>query len=114
MAKKQKADRQDPHSNKSLAIRLTLEKMPAAKASEVAAAVLTNYGHKVKPTLIYLVKSKANLRSDRRSRKSGQRGVKAPMNSAATWTAAIRSAQHLLKATGSVANATAVLRAVDG
>jgi hypothetical protein len=64
---------------------------------------------KVTPTLVYQVTSKANLRSDQRSKKPGQRGVKAPMNSAATWTAAIRSAQHLLKATGSVANATAVL-----
>jgi hypothetical protein len=114
MSKKQKADRSDPKNNKSLAIRTVLAKMPNAKGGEIVAAVRAEYGLKVTPTLVYFVKSKANLRSDRRSKKPGQRGVKAPMNTAATWTAAIRSAQHLLKATGSVANATAVLRAVDG
>ena len=114
MAKKTTADRSDPRKNKSLAIRNILAKMPSAKGGEVVAAVRSAYGLKVTPTLVYLVKSKANLRSDRRSKKPGQRGVVAPMNSAATWTDAIRSAQHLLKATGSVANAMAVLRAVDG
>lgn len=115
MAKKApKADRTDPTKNKSLAIRTILEKMPNAKAREIVDAVKSEYGHSVTGTLVYLVKSKANLRTDRRSKKPGQRGVKAPMDSAATWTAAIRSAQHLLKATGSVDNAVAVLRAVEG
>ena len=39
MAKKAKADRDDPKKNKSLAIRNVLAKMPGAKAAEVAAAV---------------------------------------------------------------------------
>lgn len=114
MAKKSKADRSDPKKNKSLAIREILGSMPTAKVSEVVVAVKSKYGHKVTPTLIYLVRSKANLRTNRRSKKPSQRGVKAPMNSAETWTDAIRSAQHLLKATGSVENAVAVLRAVEG
>jgi hypothetical protein len=113
MAKKSKADRSDPKKNKSLAIRNVLAKMPNAKGGEVVATVRAEYGLKVTPTLVYLVKSKANLRTDRRSKKPGQRGVRAPMNSAATWTDAIRSAQHLLKATGSIENAIAVLRAVE-
>ena len=113
MAKKSKADRSDPKKNKSLAIRNILAKTPGAKGGEVVAAVRSEYGLKVTPTLVYLVKSKANLRSDRRTKKPGQRGAKAPMNSAATWTDAIRSAQHLLKTTGSLDNAIAVLRAVE-
>ena len=37
-----------------------------------------------------------------------------PMNSAALWVDAIKTARELLKATGSVANATALLKAIDG
>jgi len=114
MAKKaSKTDRNDPRSNKSLAIRNVIANLPKAKGAEIVAAVQSEYGLKVTPTLVYLVKSKSNMKATRRSQKPSDRGVKAPMNSAATWTDAIRSAQHLLKATGSVQNAVAVLRAVE-
>jgi hypothetical protein len=36
------------------------------------------------------------------------------MNSAASWVDAIRLAKQLLRATGSVDNAKAILKAVDG
>jgi hypothetical protein len=36
------------------------------------------------------------------------------MKSAALWVDAIKAARQLLKQTGSVANATALLKAVDG
>jgi hypothetical protein len=111
MAKKKRAQRQDPHANKSLAIRLMLEKMPAAKASDVAAAVLTNYGHRVTPTLIYLVKSKANIKSARRGPVSSP-PVAAP-SSAASWVESIKLARRLLQSTGSVENAIAILKAVE-
>ena len=108
-----KGDRNDPRDNKSLAIRTILERMPNAKAREIIDAVKTQYGHDVTGTLVYLVKSKANIRKTRRSKAPGERGAAAPMNSAKTWTDAIRSAQHLLKSTGSLDNAIAVLRAVE-
>jgi len=113
MAKKSKADRSDPQKNKSLAIRNVVSKMPTAKASEIVTAVQAEYGHKVTPTLVYLVKSKANLKSNRRAKKANGAGVKAPMNSAATWVDAIRLARQLLKATDSVPNAVAILKAVE-
>ena len=113
MAKKSKSDRSNPGKNKSLAIRNVLARMPSAKAAEIVEAVQKEYGHKINPTLVYLVKSKANIKSDRRSTKRSERGAKAPMNSAATWVDAIRLGKQLLKVTGSVANATAILKAVD-
>lgn len=112
MAKRAKADRTDPSKNKSLAIRNVLAKLPKAKAAEVAAAVKSEYGHTVTPTLIYLVKSKANVKATRRGRpKSGASGT--PMGSAAEWVHSIKLARQLLKACGSVENASAILRAVD-
>ncbi|MBL8848817.1 MAG: hypothetical protein JNG89_04005 [Planctomycetaceae bacterium] len=114
MAKKAKSDREDPKKNKSLAIRNALAKMPGAKASEVAAAVEAEYGHKISQTLVYLVKSKVNMGAGKRGKKSkGAPRTAAPMNSAATWVDAIRLGKQLLKATGSVENATAILKAVD-
>ena len=112
MAKKAKADRDDPKKNKSLAIRNVLAKMPGAKAAEVAAAVEAEYGHKISQTLVYLVKSKVNMRTGRKKSKAPR--TAAPMNSAATWVDAIRLGKQLLRATGSVENATAILKAVDG
>ena len=114
MAKKSKADRTDPKKNKSLAIRSVVATMPNAKAKEIVAAVQTEYGLKVTPTLVYLVKSKSNMKADRRARKPDGGGVKVPMNSAASWVDAIRLAKQLLRATGSVDNAKAILKAVDG
>ena len=85
MAKKAKADRQDPRSNKSLAIREIIAKMPKAKAAEIVEAVKAQYGHTVTPTLVYLVKSKSNVK------KAGRKSGKAPtMGSAAEWVESIK------------------------
>jgi len=112
MANKAKADRTDPKKNKSLAIRNVLAKLPKAKAAEVAAAVKSEYGHTVTPTLIYLVKSKVNVKAARRGRpRTGASG--APMGSAAEWVQSIKLARQLLKASGSVENASAILKSVD-
>jgi hypothetical protein len=99
-----KTDRSDPHSNKSLAIRNMLKKMPNSRASDVAAAVKKGYGHEVSQNMIYMVKTKANMAADRRE---------SPITTAALWVDAIKTARQLLKATGSVANATALLKALD-
>ena len=90
--------------------------MPTAKAAEVAAAVKKEYGHIVKQNMVYMVKTKANMAADSRPRRAKQNGSTrngAP-SSAAEWVGAIKIARQLLKATGSVANATALLKAVDG
>lgn len=113
MAKKSKADRSDPKKNKSLAIRTVLAKLPKAKAAEVVVAVRQEFGHKVNPTLVYLVKSKQNMRADGRPKRVKGTPSSVPMNSAATWVVAIRLSRELLKVTGSVANATAILKAVE-
>ena len=116
MAKKSKSDRSDPRKNKSLAIRTVLVKLPTARAAEVVAAVKKEYGHNVKQNMVYMVKTKANMAADGRPRRSKQNGSSrsgAP-SSAAEWVGAIKIARQLLKATGSVANATALLKAVEG
>ena len=113
MAKKTPSDRSDPRNNKSLAIRNVLKRMPTAKAREVAGTVKKEYGHQVGPNMIYMVKTKMNMAMDGRPRRAG--GAKSsPMTSAALWVEAIKMARQLLKATGSVANATALLKAVEG
>jgi hypothetical protein len=83
---------------------MLLKRMPNAKASEVAAAVKKEYGHEVSQNMIYMVKTKSNMAADRRE---------SPITSAALWVDAIKTARQLLKATGSVANATALLKALD-
>jgi hypothetical protein len=108
-----KADRSDPKSNKSLAIRHVLKKMPGAKANEMAAVVKRDYGHEVSKNMIYMVKAKTNMFADGRDRTQRLSSDGNPMNSAATWVDAIKAARALLKATGSVANATAMLKALD-
>ena len=108
-----KADRSDPKSNKSLAIRHVLKKMPGAKASVMATAVKRDYGHDVSKNMIYMVKAKTNMFADGRDRTQRLSSDGNPMNSAATWVDAIKAARALLKATGSVANATAMLKALD-
>jgi len=106
-------DRSDPKSNKSLAIRIVLKKMPAAKAKDVAAAVEKEFGHHVGQNMVYMVKTKSNMASDGRAKKRIS-GVKdTPMKTAALWVEAIKIARGLLKSTGSVANATALLKALD-
>jgi hypothetical protein len=114
MAKKlvpTKSERTDPKKNKSLAIRLVLRKKPTAKASEVAAAVKKEFGHTINPNQIYMIKTKANMASDGRPRKTERNDT--PLTSAALWVDAIKIARQLLKATGSVPNAVAILKALD-
>jgi hypothetical protein len=114
--KASKSDRSDPKKNKSLAIRTVLGKMPNAKASEVVAGVKKEFGHDVKLNMVYMVKTKVNMASDggpSRSRANGSKSNGAP-SSAAEWVGAIKIARQLLKATGSVPNAAALLKAVDG
>lgn len=115
MAKKAKGDRNNPKQNKSLAIRLVLKAKPKAKAAEVAQAVKAQYGHKVSPTFVYLVRSKSNVRkAGRKAAKSNGTATAASMGSASDWVGAIRLARALLQCSGSVENATAILRAVEG
>ncbi|HEY3965758.1 MAG TPA: hypothetical protein VGM05_14465 [Planctomycetaceae bacterium] len=116
MAKKsssKSSDRTDPKKNKSLAIRLVLKKMPGAKASEVAEAVNKEFGHHVHQNMVYMVKTKSNMASDGRPRRRKSEGRDNPLSSAALWVEAIKISRQLLKATGSVANATALLKALD-
>ena len=116
MAKKptlSNSERHDPKKNKSLAIRLVLKKKPSAKASEVVTAVKKEYGHTISPNQIYMIKTKANMASDGRPRKAGAAKSDTPMVSAALWVDAIKTARQLLKATGSVPNAIAILKALD-
>lgn len=115
MAKKKpsKSDRSDPKKNKSLAIRLVLKKMPTAKAVEVADAVQKEYGHKISHNMIYMVKTKGNMASDGRPKKV-RVNKGSPLQSTALWVEAITIARKLIKVTGSLANATALLKAVDG
>jgi hypothetical protein len=111
-----KSDRSDPKKNKSLAIRTVLARTPSAKASEVVASVKKEFGHDVKQNMVYMVKTKVNMAADgrpTRSRANGRASNGAP-SSAAEWVDAIKIARQLLKATGSVANAAALLKAVDG
>lgn len=117
MAKKatpSNSDRSDPKKNKSLAIRLVLKKKPSATAADVAAAVKKEYGHTVNANRIYMVKTKTNMASDGRPKKENAIKNGTPMTSAALWVDAIKTARQLLKATGSVPNAIALLKAVDG
>lgn len=108
------SDRANPKKNKSLAIRNTLQKMPTAKASEVVAAVKKEYGHTVNENRIYMVKTKLNMAAGGRSRKSKSSNNGVSMTNAASWVDAIKTARQLLKATGSIPNAIAILKAVDG
>jgi len=106
-------DRTDPKQNKSLAIRMVLGKMPSAKASEVADAVKKEFGHNVHANMVYMVKTKSNMALDGRPRRRKSDPRSTPMATAAAWVASIKLARELLKATGSVANATALLKALD-
>ena len=118
MAKKKtsdNSDRSDPNSNKSLAIRTILAKSPNAKASDIAADVKREFGHDVGKHMIYMVKTKSNMATDGRAKrvrntKSNQQS--SPLTTEAMWVDAIRQARQLLKSTGSVANATALLKAL--
>jgi hypothetical protein len=117
MAKKKASrdvNRSDPKSNKSLAVRLVLRKMPKARASEVVRAVKEEYGHTISNNMVYMVKTKTNMAADGRPKRTKTSPRDNPMTSASLWVDAIKMGRQLLKATGSVANATALLKAIDG
>ncbi len=107
------SDRSNPKINKSLAIRLVLRKMPTAKAAELAAAVKKEYGHDVSKNMVYMVKTKTNMVADRKEKRQKFSRGSNPMTSAALWVDAIKIAKQLLTATGSVSNATSLLKALD-
>jgi hypothetical protein len=107
------SDRTDPRKNKSLAIRKILQRMPNAKATDVVATVRKEFGHDVKQNMVYMVKTKANMAADGRAGKTGNHS-RSPISSAAQWVQAIKIARQLLRATGSAANATALLKAIEG
>lgn len=106
------SDRSDPKKNKSLAIRNMLKKMPTAKATEIVQAVKKEYGHTVNPNRVYMVKTKGNMAATRKRTKTPT--SKGSPVGAAKWVEAIKIARQLLDVTGSVDNATALLKAVDG
>lgn len=111
MSAKRSSDRNDPKKNKSLAIRMVINAMPGAKASEVADAVKKQYGHNIKPNMVYMVKTKTNMAAT-------SKATKKPLSKgrpvgAAQWVEAIKIARQLLNATGSVDNATALLKAIS-
>jgi hypothetical protein len=117
MAKKpvlSQSERTDPKKNKSLAIRLILKNKPNAKASEIAALVKKEFGHMINTNQIYMIKTKANMASDGRPRKMAAATNDTPLTSPALWVDAIKTARQLLKVTGSVPNAIAILKAMDG
>jgi hypothetical protein len=116
MAKKpplSQSERTNPKKNKSLAIRLVLKKKPNAKASEIAETVKKEFGHTINTNQIYMIKTKANMASDGRPKKAGTANNDTPLNSPALWVDAIKTARQLLKVTGSVPNAIAILKALD-
>lgn len=108
-----KVDRANPRKNKSLAIRTVLKKLPNAKAKEVAEAVKKEFGHKVGENMVYMVKTKSNMATDGRPKRTKAAPRHSPMTTGAEWLEAIKMARSLLKTTGSVANATALLRALE-
>src|SRR5947209_7039784 len=108
------SDRSDPRKNKSLAIRTVMKKMPNAKAAEIVAAVKKDFGHDVKQNMVYMVKTKANMAADARATNKVGRRSDSPIQSAAQWVEAIKLGRQLLRATGSVANAAALLKAIEG
>ncbi len=117
MAKKNaengKMNRGDPRNNKSLAIRQMLKKLPRAKASDIVAGVKKEYGQEVSKNMVYMVKTKANMVSDGRPRRTPGQQSDVPMKTAALWVDAIKTARQLLKSTGSMANAVALLKAIE-
>ena len=115
MAKKASSDssRTDPRENKSLAIRTMIDRMPKAKASEIAAGVKKEFGHDVKQNMVYMVKTKLNMKANRK-RRGRPPGARATVRSLQPqWVEAIKIGRQLLQATGSAANATALLKAIE-
>jgi|SRR5882724_4612257 len=115
MAKKAaNSDRSDPRKNKSLAIRTVLRKTPNAKASDVVAVVKKDFGHDVRQNMVYMVKTKMNMASDGRPMRRAGGAKETRLSSPALWVEAIKIGRQLLRATGSAANANALLKAIEG
>ncbi|WP_254513508.1 hypothetical protein [Anatilimnocola floriformis] len=115
MAKKSsKSDRSDPKQNKSLATRLVMNALPGAKASEIVATVKKEHGHVINPNMVYMIKTKTNMAGDGRAQKSKKLAQDNTLTSAALWVDAIKLGRQLLKSTGSLANAIALLKAIEG
>ena len=111
MAEKKIRKTPDPKKSKSSAIRRVIKKMPTAKAADVAAAVKKEFGQTVNTDRIFMVKAKKNIVATRK-RTNTQWSKGYPVG-AAQWIEAIKTAQQLLKVTGSVDNAMALLSALD-
>lgn len=115
MAKKASAaagDRKDPNKNKSLAIRLTLGKMPRSKAKDIVAAVKRDYGHDIKENMVYMVKTKKNMAKRSKDKPAAAEDT-VTLSSPTEWVVAIRLAKQLLGAAGSESNAIALVKAVS-
>ena len=115
MAKKSgsPSDRSDPKANKSLAIRTVLKRMPSASGSDIVSAVKKEFGHDVKLNMVYMVKTKQNMAADGRPKQMANSPKSETLGSAEQWVEAIKAGRQLLRATGSVANALALLKALD-
>ena len=87
--------------------------MPDAKAADVVAAVKKEFGQVVQPNMVYMMKTKENMAGDGRTPRPKSKSGGTPMTSAVLWVQGIKLARQLLKATGSVKNATALLKAID-
>ncbi len=111
MAAKKSAKSKDPMKDKSTAIRRVIKRMPTAKVKDVVAAVKDEFGHKVNSDRILMVKTKKNMVATRKTTNT-QWKTGYPVG-AAQWIEAIKIAQQLLKVTGSVDNAMALLNALD-
>jgi len=94
---------------------MVLKEKPNAKFADVASVVKERFGHDIKSNQYYMLKAKSTMKANRRRRVKANlpSQVPAPMNSAATWVEAIKIARKLLKVTGSVDNAKALLKAVE-
>ena len=87
--------------------------MRSAKAAEIAAAVKKEFGHTINANQIYMIKTKENMASDGRPRRTNSGKNDTPLTSPALWVDAIKTARQLLKVTGSVPNAIAIIKALD-
>ena len=54
-----KSSRTNPKKNKSLAVRIVIEKNPSAGPTEVAGLVKKQFGHTVSPAVVSTIKAKA-------------------------------------------------------
>ena len=112
---KGQSKRLDPFSNKSLAVRMVVGKMPKAKASEVAQAVKDEYGHDVTDIAVYGIRNKLKQQSNGHVvEPQPTTASRSSANEPYASLEAIRTARQLLKVTGGLENATALLQAIQG